>query len=100
MHAVELIVEFIRENVAAANWSLFFNELSAVPWIQAVYERNRPKLHELRPLNEAFIDECAPKVMPEMVHLLEPTRHRELDERENLSPPDHVFYYRKTVKTQ
>ncbi len=63
--AAELIVEFIRKNVAADKWGQFFHELRASSSIQAVFERNKPKLHELRPLDEALIDECAPEEMPE-----------------------------------
>jgi nucleoid DNA-binding protein len=65
--SAELIANFIRSNVQAGNWSLFFDELSIGPSIPAMFERARPKSHELRPLNEAaqVIEECAPKEMPE-----------------------------------
>jgi nucleoid DNA-binding protein len=65
--STELIVEFLRKNVAAGRWHLYFKFLSEDygPFIADLLERNRPKLSELRPLDEAFIDECAPKEMPE-----------------------------------
>ncbi len=65
--AAQLIVEFIRENVAADSWIHFFNELSDGPSIRVAFRNVKPKPDERRPLDEAaqVIDECAPKVMPE-----------------------------------
>jgi nucleoid DNA-binding protein len=64
--SAELIVDFICKNVEADRWNFFFHEFSNPdPFMLAMFERNRPKLHELRPLDAAVIDECAPKVMPE-----------------------------------
>jgi nucleoid DNA-binding protein len=65
--AAEFIVGFIREDVRPGNWSLFFEELRIGPAIPAMFERARPKLHELRSLSEAaqVIEECAPEEMPE-----------------------------------
>lgn len=62
--AAELIVEFIRENVAASNWNLFFKELRPSPSINAVFENAKPKSGEFRPLDESVIEECAPARMP------------------------------------
>lgn len=65
--ATKLIVEFLRKNVAADKWGLFFREFidPVGPSIAALLKRNQPKLPELRPLDAAFIDECAPKEIPE-----------------------------------
>ena len=67
--SAELIVEFIRNNVAAGNWRFFFNQLSAgaSPSIHAMFARVKPKPDERRPLSEAarVIEECAPEEMPE-----------------------------------
>jgi nucleoid DNA-binding protein len=64
--STQLIVDFICKNVEADRWNFFFHEFSNPdPFMLAMFERNRPKLHELRPLDAAVIDECAPKVMPE-----------------------------------
>jgi hypothetical protein len=66
--SAELIVEFIRENVAADSWSLFFNELSdGRPSIAVVFKNAKPTPDERRPLSEAahVIEECTPADMPE-----------------------------------
>jgi nucleoid DNA-binding protein len=52
--STELIIEFIRKNVEAGNWTLFFREVSDIsPYSFELFKRNRPKTHELRPLDEA-----------------------------------------------